>query len=138
MKPVITFSDCWNRPTQLSEAELTWFQGVVDKARAAVGVDVEIIPFDHDLYRGKSRDALGTCCTKNTADPLSPNADSYITIDCYFIDEKYHELFDCGFSVERKSLEEVIAHEIAHLYVWRHGKKHTALTEQLLEKINAA
>ncbi len=36
-----------------------------------------------------------------------------------------------------QSLEQVIAHEIAHLHYWRHGKKHTELTRyicRLIEK----
>ena len=138
MKPVITFTDYLDRPTKLSAAELAWFQSVVDRARSAVGVDVEIIPFDHDLYRGKSKNALGCCCTRNAEDPLAADADSYITIDCFFIDEKYKERFEGGWDLSFSSLEEVIAHEIAHLYVWRHGKKHTDLTKRILEKINAA
>lgn len=133
-----TFSDAWNRPTELTAAEISWFNGIVDQARRATGVEVKIIPYDHELYSGKHRDALGTCTTKNPDDPLAPDADSYITIDCYFIDEKFRERFEGFRTIEKQTLEEVIAHEIAHLFVWRHGKKHDRLTAELAERIRAA
>lgn len=135
---VTTFSDAYNRPTELRPEELRWFEAVVAQARRATGVEVEIVPYDHELYTGKHRDALGTCTTKNPENPLAPDADSYITIDCYFIDEKYRERFEGAYTIEKQTLEEVIAHEIAHLYVWRHGKKHDRLTAELYERIKAA
>lgn len=135
---ITTFTDCRNRPTELTAEEVRWFNGLVDQARRATGVTVEIIPYDHERYEGKSRDALGCCISRNPDDPLAPGADSYITIDCYFIDEKFRERFEGRWTIEKSPIEEVIAHEIAHLYVWRHGKKHTRLTEELYERIKAA
>lgn len=135
---VTTFSDLYNRPTELTAEELRWFHAVVGQARRATGVEVEIVPYDHELYEARHRDALGCCISRNPKNPLAPGADSYITIDCYFIDEKFRERFKGVRTIEKQSLEEVIAHEIAHLYVWRHGKKHTALTAELYEKIKAA
>lgn len=40
--------------------------------------------------------------------------------------------------IEPTSMLEVIAHEIAHLYVWRHGKRHTALTTKIYQQIAVA
>ena len=138
MKPVITYSDAYGDPTELTAAEVHWFYAVVAQARRATGVEVEIVPYDHDLYAGKHRDALGCCVTNNPKNPLAADVDTYITIDCYFIHEKYAERFEDSWSIEAQTLEEVIAHEIAHLYVWRHGKKHARLTGELYEKIKAA
>ena len=136
MKEVITYTDAHDRLTRLTDKELDWFHGVVMACRAATGCNVEIIAYDHEMYSGKHKEALGCCCTDNPDDPLS--GDTYITIDCYFIDEKYKERFEGAYDFSFMSLEEVIAHELAHLYVWRHGKKHTKKTEELLCKIQAA
>ena len=136
MKEVTTYMDEYNRQTRLTDAQIEWFHSVVESCKAATGCNVEIIAFDHDQYRGKSKDALGCCCTDNIENPLE--GDTYITIDCFFIDEKYKERFEGGWDLSFSSLEEVIAHELAHLYVWRHGKKHTKKTEELLNMIEAA
>ncbi len=104
-KAVTTYSDCWNRPTELTKDELSWFYSQVDLARQATGCHVEIIPYDHELYTGKSVNALGCCVTTDPNNQLGEEVDTYITIDCYFIDEykfriltqccgKYHQQFE--------------------------------------------
>ena len=133
--PITTFTDEYYRPTKLTEDEVAWFDSIVNLAKLATGVKVDIIPFDHDLYSGKHRDALGCCTTTDPENMLGDGVDTYITIDCYFIHEKFEQVFKGRHSIERQTLEEVIAHEIAHLYVWRHGKKHTALTDEIYKKI---
>ena len=138
MKEITTYLDCRDKPTRLTEEELNWFHQIVKKCKAATGCDVEIIAYNHDLYGNKSVDALGCCLTNNCKNPLADDADSLITIDCYFIAEQYGVVFRNDFNISMDTLEHVIAHEIAHLHVWRHGKKHTALTEELYQKIQAA
>ena len=137
-KAVTTYSDCWNRPTELTDAELSWFYSWVEKAKQATGCPAEIIPYDHELYTGKNVDALGCCISTDPNNQLGDGVDTYITIDCYFIDECWRNEFNGDYLISGQTLPEVIAHEIAHLYIWRHGKKHTALTEKLLQQIQAA
>ena len=137
-RTVTTYKDCWDRPTELTREELAWFNETVERAKRATGCCVPIIPYDHELYAGKSRDALGCCVTLNPANPLAEDADSYITIDCYFINEAFRAKFHGDFLISGQDLEEVIAHEIAHLTVWRHEKKHSALTAQILDQIRSA
>ena len=137
-KSIITYLDYRNRPTQLTVEELNWFRSVVEKARRATGCTVDIIPYDHDLYPSKHRDALGCCITEDPTNQLGEGVETYITIDCYFIDETYREAVNGDWTLEDQTLEEVLAHEIAHLTVWRHGKKHTDLSEKLLAQIQAA
>lgn len=138
MKAVTTYTDYRNRPTELTADELRWFDETVARARMATGCTVPIIPFDHELYTRQHRDALGCCITENPDAPLAAGVDTFITIDCYFIDEAFRAEFRGDFLISGQRLDEVIAHEIAHLTVWRHGKKHSALTAQLLELIRAA
>ncbi len=135
MKEITTY-DFFGKTINLTDQELNWFHSVVDKCKAATGCAVQIIAYNHDLYTGKSKDALGCCITDNTADPLS--GDTCITIDAWFIHEKWEEEFNDGFAVERLSLVEVIAHEIAHLYQWRHCKRHQSITSELVSMIQAA
>lgn len=133
-----TYTDYKNRPTELTEAELSWFFGVVEKAKRATGCTVDIIPWDHEQYFDGHENALGVILTEDPKAPLSEGVDTYITIDNYYIDEMWKVAFAGGWSLEEETLEHVIAHEIAHLTVWRHGKRHTALTEQLYRQIMAA
>lgn len=135
---VTTYTDYLERPTELSAEELSWFYGVVEKAKRATGCTVDIVPFDHDLYAGKSKDALGCCVTTDPKNQLGDGVETYITVDCYFIDECFRSRFFGDILISGDTLEGVLAHEIAHLYVWRHGKRHSALTESLLGKILAA
>lgn len=134
MKEVTTYLDCYDRPTKLTKAQLDWFHSVVDHCKAATGCTVDIIAYDHDLYGDKSVDALG-CCVVYDMKHRAKDARSCITIDCYFINEQYDWVFNNGFNISGDTLEHVIAHEIAHLFVWRHGAKHSAMTEELYRKI---
>lgn len=135
MEAVTTYSDYRNRQTELSKEELTWFYGIVARAKKATGCTVQIIPFDHELYTGKSKEALGCCITTDPNNQLGEDVDTYITIDCYFINECWRHEFKGDYLIEPQTLMEVIAHEIAHLTYWRHGKKHSSLTIELLQKI---
>lgn len=130
---VTTYTDYRYRPTELTQEEQNWFYSLVDQAKRVTGCKVEILPYDHDLYDSKSKNALGCCITNTPDSPLSINADTFITIDCYFIHECFRREFYGEFTLESQTMPEVIAHEIAHLYVWRHGKKHTAKTQELLK-----
>ena len=137
-KAVISYSDYRDQQTELTWDEVEWFESKVALAKRATGCAVDIIPFDHELYRGKSKDALGCCISTNPDNQLGDGVDTYITIDCYFINECYRNEFMGDFLISGQTLLEVIVHEIAHLYVWRHGKKHTALTAEILHKIQCA
>ena len=132
---VTTYTDHRYRPTKLTEEELNWFYSQVEQAKRATGCAIDILPYDHDLYEGKSKDALGCCVSDTPENPLADEADSYITIDCYFIHECFRNEYFGDFLIAGQNLNEVIAHEIAHLYIWRHGKKHTAKTQEILLQI---
>lgn len=137
-KPVTTYSDYLDRKTELTTDEVKWFNDIVAKAQNATGCVIPIIPYDHDLYSKNHRDALGCCITTDPTNQLGEYVETFITIDCYFINECYRHEFKGDFLIAGETLQEVIAHEIAHLYVWRHGKKHTAMTEKILRQILAA
>lgn len=86
----------------------------------------------------EAQDALGLTWTQDPKNTMGDGVDTYITIDCYFIDECWRHEFQGDYLIAGENLQHVIAHEIAHLSVWRHGKKHTALTEQIYQQIIAA
>lgn len=138
LKEIISFSDCYDRPAELTADQLEWFRNTVKKCLDASGYDVPVIAYDHDLYKGKSRDALGCCCTGDPENPLRKEAGTFITIDCYFIDEQWNAMHGTGWNISGDTLEGVIAHELAHLTVWRHGRKHKRRTAEILEAIKAA
>ena len=137
-KYISTYSDYRNRPTALTESQLEWFFENVERAKKATGCTVDIIPWDHEMMDSKHRDALGIICTQNPDNTLGEDVDTYITIDCYYIDECWRHEFNHDYLISGENLLHVIAHEIAHLTVWRHGKRHTNLTEKLYEQIMAA
>lgn len=120
---------------ELTEDELTWFESLVSRCKAATGCTCDIIPYNHEKYVGISSEALGCCITDNDLDPL--NGNSHITIDTYYIHECYGVEVNGDYAIEPKSMVETIAHEIAHLYVWSHGAEHDAKMAELLEMIKA-
>ena len=61
MKEITTYSDYFGKIFSLTDDELSWFHSVVARCKTATGCAVEIIEYNHDLYTGKSRDALGCC-----------------------------------------------------------------------------
>lgn len=117
----------------LSIKEQEYFDKVVSSVISDLDVHIPILPYDHDLLEGKSKEALGCAWS------YDKNIVYQITIDEYFIQECYrNSLWEQGIregdivpKVEPQSLEEVLFHEIAHIMYWRHGKKHTELTQRL-------
>ncbi|QVK19731.1 hypothetical protein KHQ81_15910 (plasmid) [Mycoplasmatota bacterium] len=121
----------------LSDNEKDYFNSIVKFIKQKINVNIPIIPYDHDLLQGKSKEALGCSWSK---DKIIVDK---ITIDEYFIQECYGDyMYRLGYKsfvpkVEEKSIEEVICHEIAHMSYWRHGKKHRELTRELIMLVNS-
>ena len=138
MTEMITYTDYKDRPVSLTSEEVEWFHCQVEKAKKATGYNVDIVAYDHELYEGTHKEALGCCCTTNPENQLGEGVETYITIDCFFIDECWRHEFKGEYFLSDASLLEVIAHELAHLKIWNHGKRHTKLTEKLLKQIEAA
>lgn len=136
MEAITTYTDFNGCPARLTDEELSWFSEIVERAKRVTGYTIPIISYDHELHADKnSRNALGICHTSNPQNPLSNGAETWITIDCYFIDECWRHEQKGDFLLAGETLEEVIAHEIAHLTAWRHGKKHSATMSKILEQI---
>lgn len=114
---------------------MEFFAGVVSRVRYSVNVKCPIEPMDHDQLNRKHKEALG-CCWKRV-DGESGVSSYLITIDEYFIHECFVALERPYMKIESQSLEEVIAHEIAHLHHWRHDKKHGALTARIIRLIDS-
>jgi len=117
----------------LTEEENKFFKETVARVKRCVNVSVPIKVMDHDQLEGKHRKALGICWAKD--DGAGNFVPYQITIDDFFVHECYVGLDDPSMKLEPESLEEVIAHEIAHLRYWRHGKKHTELTRHICRLI---
>lgn len=58
-RAMTTYSDFRGRPVQLTQEELTWFWSLVKKANAVTGNQIEIIPYDFDLYPEDDRRNYG-------------------------------------------------------------------------------
>lgn len=135
-----TYLDMYNKPTELSEAELDYFQSVVKRFSVIMqdylGVVLPIYNRDHDEVGGKHKNALGIFYTNNKENPLLSMSNTYITIDNYFIHECYEYIFNGipYLSFSTSTLEEIVSHEIAHGLVFRHGKKHNDLTARILRQ----
>lgn len=119
----------------LAMQELEFFSGVVARVRYSVNVHCPIEPMDHEQLNGKRKEALG-CCWKRI-DGESGGTSYLITIDEFFIHECFVSLEKPYLKIEPQTLEEVIAHEIAHLSFWRHGKKHDELTAHIISLIES-
>lgn len=137
---VITYSDVRGRQTELSEKELAWFQSLVEKANTVTGNRIEIVPYDFDLFSDADAEySLGRTYTKDPDHQLSEAAGTQIVIDTWHIHESYDVTFNGGYALPGEpTLEETIAHEIAHTHIWSHEKAHADLTQKYLAAIQAA
>lgn len=95
-------------------AEKKYFDETVDRIESSFKVGIPIEVSDHGL--------LQPVC---------------ITVDEFFVHECYIGLERLYMKLEPQSLDQVIAHEIAHLKYWRHGKNHTKFVKELLRSIDA-
>lgn len=114
----------------LSIEEKEYFDKVVKSVLSDLDVRIPILPYAHETLEGKSKNAMGCAWS------YDKNIVYQITIDEDYISSCYlHYLWknNMGGSPQYlgSSLEEVLFHEIAHMVHWRHGKKHTELTQRL-------
>lgn len=120
----------------LNLQEQTYFNNILNSITKDLEINIPIIAYDHELMEDKQgKESLGCSWSDNEGKSVYK-----ITIDEFFIQECYNSyLWDNKQGGHPKmineSLEEVICHEIAHMMYWRHGKKHTELTNRLLLKI---
>jgi len=117
----------------LTEEEAKFFNDTVARIKYSVNVRIPIEPMDHEQLSGKSKEALGICWAEY--DEAGKPIPFRITIDKFFIHECFVALEKPYMKIEPQTLEQVIAHEIAHIHVWRHGKKHTELTARICRLI---
>ena len=113
-----------------------YFNKIVRRIKHSINVTIPILPANHDLFKGHEK-ALGICHGHKTPrkNDWEPNK---ITIDEYFIEECYEaEINGKRYMTELTdgNLVDVICHEIAHIYEWRHGKKHRLITRRLIELV---
>ena len=119
----------------LTAAEEAYFQKTLSRIKYSVNFWVPVEVMDHETLKGWHKNALGICWAED--DGNGKPEPFKITIDEYFIHECYATLNESYMKVEPEPLEEVIAHEIAHLRYRRHGKKHTELTQHICKLIAA-
>jgi hypothetical protein len=120
----------------MKNEHLNYFNKKVFTIKKSINVSIPILPADHEHIKGH-KNALGICHgykspAKNDWEPEK------ITIDEYFIEECYEAEINGKWYLMKltgQNLIEVICHEIAHIYEWRHGKKHSELTERLIRLV---
>lgn len=128
------YEDIHGNMVDLTAEELFWFYSIVENfKRMSETNGIEITNRNHEELSGKSKEALGVFYTNN---PKDENADCFITIDNYFIHEQFDCVFNGGYNLSFETIESVISHEIAHKFQFRHCKRHTALTTEILKKYN--
>ena len=120
----------------LNTNEQQYFNEVLNSITNNLDVRIPIISYDHEKLTGESKKALGCAWSENEGVSVYQ-----ITIDEFFIQECYNNSLwnqrKGGYpKLVKESLEEVVCHEIAHMMHWRHGKKHTELTNRLLSDYN--
>lgn len=119
----------------LTVQEMDYFNETLARVKYSVNFNVSIEVMDHEQLDRNYREALGICWA--VSDESGKRVPTRITIDEYFVSECFAYYKDPYSVFRRDSLEHVIAHEIAHLHHWRHGKKHTELTERIFRFIEA-
>lgn len=115
--------------TQLEYFDQTVLK-VLEQIECTMDINIKIL--DHDTLKGKHKKALGICWQSDN--------EYMITIDEYFVTECF-EYFILNSKISSwgltgKTLEHVLCHELAHIQEWRHGKRHTELTNRLLNMVS--
>lgn len=126
-----SYLDERNRPVVLTDEEKAFFLMTAANVIYATRQGVNVLPADHERLPAHARDALGIhwCSLDSSSE--------FITIDCYFIHERYR-VERCGdYALESQTLAEVICHELAHMRYKNHTKYHAALTAQYVGMYNA-
>jgi len=114
--------------------EREYFDTTVKKVLTQIDctMDISITMLDHDTLDGKHKRASGICYKYE-------NGEYAITIDEFFVTECYeYFVMNKRFSTWElvgETLEQVICHELAHIHIWRHGKKHTEFMYKLLSHV---
>jgi hypothetical protein len=122
----------------LNVEQSQYFENIVNPIINKFNVSIPIIPFDHDTLTDKSKEALGSAWSYDKKTVYQITIDEYFIYECY-CDHMWNQgIRKKGYypKLEKQSLAEVICHEIAHMTYWRHGKKHTELTQQLINSLN--
>lgn len=124
---------CWSYEdfngfyVSLTNEEITWFFGVVADVLNATGISIIVTPCDHERIAGNT-EALGLYWWVDG----EGQSHNFISIDTYFIHERYGVEVEGKHSIEPQTLAEVICHELAHRLSHCHTKKHAALTLQYI------
>jgi hypothetical protein len=117
----------------MKSEHLNYFNETVSIIKKSMNVVTPILPADHDQFKGHEN-ALGICHGYKNAGNNDWEPEK-ITIDEYFIEECYEAEINGKWyllNLTGQNLVEVICHEIAHIYEWRHGKKHRDITQRLI------
>lgn len=107
----------------LTNKEYVYFNNMQNLIKHRLNVNVTILAANHSKMFENGSNILG-CCHKIT-DSNGNLVSVFITIDenhireCFYL---YKDLF----------LAETICHEIAHLFIWNHGKEHDLLTRDFM------
>lgn len=130
----VTFDDrIAGTDAMLSVEAKEWFYDIVRKFQCLPEAEgCWIVNRDHETMDRKYRDAQGQFYTDWKDDP---HVKTMITIDNEFINDMY--LFNQGklaFNMYFTTMQEVLAHEIAHKFKFRHCKTHQRIQEDILHK----
>ena len=123
----------------MKREHIEYFNSVIAKVKHSVNVRIPITLADHEQFKGHEN-ALGICHGFKTP-RMNDWSPEKITIDEYFVEECYkaevegNQAAQFMLELAGDTLIGVICHEIAHIYNWRHGKKHTELAQRLVARV---
>lgn len=122
----------------LTRKENRYFDAMKTYILNLFNLKVPVYPLDHKTFivGDTEGDILG-CCHK------VKNEEGEVVLYVITIDETYIRACFYGRQTtyspySDNQLIETICHEIAHLYLWEHGKDHTALTNELYDTVIAS
>lgn len=119
----------------LNEFEKEYFTTVLNSiiSNLNLTINIPVIPYDHTKLHGRFKESLGCAWSYDKKIVYKITIDEEFIKACYQQDlwKKHKGGFPKSYPEE---LENVICHEIAHISFFRHGKKHSELTNKLINK----
>lgn len=117
----------------LTKNETIFFNDVLNNFKKVIDVEIPIIPYDHTILTGKSKEALGLAWSYDKKVVYQITIDEECISACYSHYLWENNLGGCQ-QLYGNCLVEIMCHEVAHAKYWRHGKKHTELQNELKQR----
>jgi hypothetical protein len=123
----------------LNNEQQLYFDNIVNSIKIRLNINIPIVAYNHQTCTNKKfHNTVGMSWGKEHNKVYKITIDESYIIENWEYSMRVEERRRNGIyapHLENEQIKETICHEIAHIYQWRHCKKHTQITKELLRQI---